>query len=149
MTDTPQPTTAGSAWAPGPGIVVLPDGRSVRCRGLRHPTPAQEPDVGYYLLDEAPAFDWPTNWIDWPDFRLPRDPERALEQLRDAHRRCVDERVELACHGGIGRTGTALAALAVFSGVDPRDAVKWVRTHYEPRAAETPWQRRWVRRLSR
>jgi len=119
----------------------------VRCRGLRHPAPTEAPDVGYYLLPAAPSFDWPTQWIDWPDFRLPRDPDQAIEQLRDLHRRCGVERVELACNGGIGRTGTALAVLAVLSGVEPRDAVRWARTHYEPRASETPWQRRWVRKL--
>ncbi|MDQ2677290.1 MAG: protein phosphatase [Actinomycetota bacterium] len=147
MTDAPQPATDGRAWPPGPGVVVLPDGRSVRCRGLRHPSPAQPPEVGFYLLSEPPSFDWATDWIDWPDFRLPKDPERAIEQLRDAHARCADERVELACNGGIGRTGTALAVLAVLSGVAPGEAVRWARTHYEPRASETPWQRRWVRRL--
>ena len=57
-----------------------------------------------------------------------------------------DERVEIACGGGTGRTGTALALLAVWGGVRPDDAVAWVRAHYRPRAAETPWQRRWVRR---
>ncbi len=148
MTDARQPTTDGPTWTPGPGVVLLPDGRSLRCRGLRHPSPTQAPDVGYYLLGEAPSFDWPSNWIEWPDFRLPADPDRAIEQLRDAHRRCAGERVELACAGGIGRTGTALAVLAILSGVQPRDAVKWVRSHYEPRASETPWQRRWVRRLA-
>lgn len=140
-------TGDGRGWGPGPGIVVLPDGRSVRCRGLRHPDPREAPDVGYYLVHEQPAFAWPTEWIEWPDFRLPKHPEHALVQLRDAHRRCADERVELACRGGVGRTGTALAVLAILSGVAPSEAVRWARTHYEPRASETPWQRRWVRRL--
>ena len=47
--------------------------------------------------------------------------------------------------GGVGRTGTALAALAVLDGLDPGRAVAWVRAHYHPRAVETPWQRRWLR----
>ena len=100
-----------------------------------------------FASDTMPA--WEVRWIEWPDFRLPRDPDSAVAALRDAHRLASSERVELACHGGIGRTGTALAVLAVLSGVEPRDAVRWTRTNYEPRAVETPWQRRWVRRMVR
>jgi protein-tyrosine phosphatase len=69
--------------------------------------------------------------------------------LREAHRRaCAGERVEVGCRGGIGRTGTALAALSILDGLDPRAAVTWVRRVYHPRAVETPWQRWWLRRVS-
>jgi protein-tyrosine phosphatase len=54
------------------------------------------------------------------------------------------ERVEVACSGGQGRTGTALACLAIIDGVLPADAVAYVRRHYNRRAVETPWQRRYV-----
>jgi protein-tyrosine phosphatase len=87
--------------------------------------------------------------VRWPDFRLPTDRDAALATLRQAHGRAATERVELACGGGIGRTGTALAVLAVLSGADPAEAVPWVRRHHHPRAVETPWQRRWVAGLSR
>jgi len=50
--------------------------------------------------------------------------------------------------GGRGRTGTALACLAVLDGVPPREAVAYVREHYEPRAAETPSRRRYVTRFA-
>jgi protein-tyrosine phosphatase len=90
---------------------------------------------------------WPAEWVRWPDFRLPADEAGALAALRDAHHRAAGERVEIACSGGVGRTGTALAVLAILSGVEPDEAVAWVRSHYTPRAVETPWQRRWVRRL--
>jgi protein-tyrosine phosphatase len=50
----------------------------------------------------------------------------------------------VACGGGIGRTGTALAALAVLDGLTPREALRWVRAGYHRRAVETPWQRRWL-----
>jgi protein-tyrosine phosphatase len=53
----------------------------------------------------------------------------------------------VACHGGVGRTGTALAALAVLDGLAPPDAVRWVRANYQERAVETPWQRWWLRRV--
>jgi len=52
--------------------------------------------------------------------------------------------VELACVGGRGRTGTALACLAVLDGVPAAEAVANVREHYDLRAVETPWQRRYV-----
>jgi protein-tyrosine phosphatase len=53
--------------------------------------------------------------------------------------------VEIACGGGKGRTGTALACLAVLDGVPPSEAVAYVRAGYHRWAVETPWQRRYVR----
>jgi len=55
--------------------------------------------------------------------------------------------VEIACAGGHGRTGTALACLAVLDGVPSREAVRYVRAHYAARAVETPGQRRFVARF--
>ena len=93
----------------------------------------------------CPAVDeWSYEWLRWPDFRLPDDPDRALGVLRIAYSRAKDDRVEIACGAGIGRTGTALAVLAVFDGVPPDDAVQWVRNNYHPRAVETRQQRRWI-----
>ncbi|TGA98824.1 protein phosphatase, partial [Streptomyces sp. MZ04] len=51
------------------------------------------------------------------------------------------------CGGGKGRTGTALACIAVLDGVPSGDAVAYVREHYAARAVETPWQRRFVTRF--
>jgi protein-tyrosine phosphatase len=103
-----------------------------------------------YLLARDPGpFAWEHRWVRWPDFRTPRSTPDALDALAEAHRRAATERVELACGGGVGRTGTALAVLAVLSGVEPADAVAWVRQRYDRRAAETPWQRRWVLRAGR
>ena len=51
-------------------------------------------------------------------------------------------------HGGRGRTGTALACLAILDGVPPyAQAVAFVREHYDPKAVETLWQRRFVERF--
>lgn len=50
--------------------------------------------------------------------------------------------------GGVGRSGTALAVLAVLSGIGPDDAVVWVREHYHRRAVETRAQRRWIAETS-
>ena len=57
------------------------------------------------------------------------------------------ERVEVACPGGRGQTGTALACLAVLDGLPGLDAIAYVRGHYDPRSVETPWQRRFVTSL--
>lgn len=128
----------------------MPDGRRVRGRGLRRPLPdGVTPDLGVYLVGRDPgSFAWEHQWIRWPDLRLPTSTDDTLDALREAHRRALDERVELACGGGVGRTGTALAVLAVWSGVPAEDAVGWVRANYLPRAVETPWQRLWVRQVA-
>jgi hypothetical protein len=57
------------------------------------------------------------------------------------------ERVEIACAGGYGRAGTALACLAVLDRLPGRRAIAYVREHYASRAVETPWQRRFITRF--
>ncbi|MET8472629.1 protein phosphatase [Streptomyces sp. NPDC006422] len=139
-------------WEPGaPGVLRLPSGRLVRGRGLRDPLPVgPAPTYGVYLLGaEPPPVDWESTWLRWPDFRLPADHARARAVLTDVWRRCAGERVELACAGGRGRTGTALACLAVLDGVPAREAVGYVREHYARGAVETPWQKRYVRKFAR
>jgi protein-tyrosine phosphatase len=134
-------------WTDGaPGVLRLPSGRLVRGRGLRRGVPdGPRPEFAVHLLGRAPEpVPWPSIWLPWPDFRLPRDPGRARAVLAGAWRRAAAERVELACGGGRGRTGTALACLAVLDGVPPGEAVGFVRAHYHRRAVETPAQRRFV-----
>ncbi|SDS43530.1 protein-tyrosine phosphatase family protein [Microlunatus soli] len=141
-----------STWdASMAGILQLPSGRLVRGRGLRRPhPPGATPEFGLYLLGKPAApMPWETRWLRWPDFRLPTDPDRARELLHEVWNRSSHERVEIACHGGHGRTGTALACLAVLDGVSAADAVTYVRDRYHPRAVETPWQRRYVARFGR
>ncbi|GAB3475030.1 protein-tyrosine phosphatase family protein [Amycolatopsis cihanbeyliensis] len=138
------------AWEPtAAGVLRLPSGRLVRGRGLRRPLPAgPEPTFALYLLGhEPPPVTWETRWLRWPDFRLPADHEATAAALREAWARAEDDRVEIACAGGHGRTGTALACLAVLDGVPGREAVGYVRKHYTRRAVETPWQRRFVNRF--
>jgi protein-tyrosine phosphatase len=131
------------------GVLRLPSGRLVRGRGLRRPMPSgPDPDFGVYLLGHRPPdVGWEHRWVPWPDFRLPRDRPRTRDVLRDAWTRSASERVEIACGGGRGRTGTALACLAVLDGVPPGDAVAYVREHYHRGAVETFWQRRYVARF--
>lgn len=140
MTDT---------WNPAdPGVLRLPSGRLIRGRGLRRPLPpgAPEPSYALYLLGgQPPPVPWEFTWIRWPDFRLPGDRPAARVALTAAWERAARERVEVACGGGRGRTGTALACLAVLDGVPAEEAVDFVRRHYDRRAVETPWQKRYVR----
>jgi hypothetical protein len=137
-------------WRAGePGILALPSGRLVRGRGLRDPMPSGHPPTfGVYLLgDKPPEFGWERRWVRWPDFRLPADPAYLCDVLIESLRRAEGERVEIACGGGRGRTGTALACLAVLDGVPAEEAVGYVRKHYHPHAVETPWQKKFVRRF--
>jgi protein-tyrosine phosphatase len=107
-----------------------------------------QPDYGLYLLGQRQQVTtWPSTWLRWPDFWLPSDPETAVDAIRDLHRRADTERVEVACGGGVGRTGTVLAACAVLDGLPPAEAVRFVRQRYHRRAVETPWQRAFLRRL--
>lgn len=135
-------------WDPeAAGVLRLPSGRLVRGRGLGKPLPAGPlPTYSVLLLGkEPPETEWESRWLRWPDFRLPSNRADAVAVLRTAWERAASERVELACGGGRGRTGTALACLAVLDGVPAEEAVAFVRSHYDRHAVETPWQRRYVR----
>jgi Protein-tyrosine phosphatase len=138
-------------WQPNlPGVVVLPSGRTLRGRALRGARPeGPEPEFGLYMVGSVSEAEvsWPVRWLAWPDFRLPTDPVDAVDAFREAHRRSASERVEVGCHGGLGRTGTALACIAVLDGVNAADAVRYIRERYDARAVETPWQRRYVHRF--
>lgn len=136
--------------------MALPSGVLVRGRALRRPLPdaATRADHALHLLSRRPAESdrgpHPATdvvWVRWPDFWLPSDRPGFAALLRVAHRRARGERVEIVCGGGVGRTGTALACLAVLDGVPADQAVAYVRDAYAPRAVETPWQRRFARRF--
>ena len=140
--------------------ISLPDGTAVRGRGRRKPLPPGPlPTYGLYLghSPDAPPRglwrrrgplwrpDWPADWIDWPDFRTPRDDESAAAAIHRAYLLARSgERVEVACVGGIGRTGTVIACMAVLAGHPVADAINWTRRHYRPRAVETRTQGRWI-----
>jgi protein-tyrosine phosphatase len=80
---------------------------------------------------------------------VPLDARDARSAFEEAHRLAVEGvRVEVACGGGRGRTGTALACVSQLGGVAAGGATAWVRRHYDAHAVETPWQRRYVRRFT-
>lgn len=138
-------------WDPNAaGVLTLPSGRLVRGRGLRRDLPAGvTPTFAVYLLGkQPPEVPWEARWLRWPDFRLPARDADARGVLAEAWERAGGDRVEVACGGGRGRTGTALACIAVLDGVPADRAVAFVREHYDPHAVETPWQRRYVRRFA-
>lgn len=126
--------------------VALPSG--LRVRGRRIADRPADPADFLLALTGGPDPPWPVRRIRWPDFRLPTDRADALAALAEGLARArAGQRVEVACRGGRGRTGTALAALAVLDGLDPAAAVPWVRRVYHCGAVETPGQARWVRGL--
>lgn len=134
-------------WDPArPGVLRLPSGRLVRGRGLLRPlTEGPSPAFGVYLLGQPPPpVPWESRWLRWPDFGLPADQDKVMPVLAEAWQRSAAERVEIACAGGRGRTGTALACMAILDGVPSPDAVAFVRDNYDQHAVETPGQRLYV-----
>jgi Protein-tyrosine phosphatase len=136
--------------------VILPDSTAVLARGrlgIVPPDRPRDPDFGLYLDErwrDDPEVSWPFRLIDWPDFGLPADEADVFEAVVDLHRRARGgELVEIACYGGVGRTGTVLGCLTVLGGVPAPEAVAWVREHYHPSAVETQAQEQLIGRFAR
>lgn len=127
--------------------VVLPDGTELTAVSFDAVDPysrAQPPDYGLYL-DHRWQPPWPHDHLDWPDFGVPDDAGHVVAALRSVLARArAGERVEVGCLGGHGRTGTALACLAILGGQPAGDAVAWVRANYCTRAVETAEQEAFV-----
>lgn len=149
--------TSAEPWPPDArGRFVLPSGAVVVGRSRRAGRGAgggagsgAEPDFELVLAGrrERERPDRPHRLVAWPDFGLPTDRADAADAFAEALARSRAERVAVSCGGGRGRTGTALACLAVLDGADPAEAVALVRRGYDRRAVETPWQARYVRRF--
>jgi hypothetical protein len=125
--------------------VTFPDGTHVRASALvERDEQCSGRDFGLYM-DRRWNPTWPAEIIDWPDLGLPADDARAAAQIRDAFSRAESGQVvEIGCAGGLGRTGTVLACMAVLAGVAATDAVSWVRQNYRVSAIETADQERWI-----
>lgn len=137
-----------------PGLLRLSSGRGVRGRATKR-APADGLETGpapefslCLAFRRPPERARSCRWLCWPDFGLPLPRAAADRLLTEAWRRSETERVEIGCRGGRGRTGTALACLAVLEGMSAAAAIDHVRRHYHPRAVEAPWQRRWVERFA-
>jgi hypothetical protein len=135
--------------------VTLPDGTSVLAQGRLGLVPSERPrppDFAVYLdwrWRNDPGVTWPWLLIDWEDFGLPVDEAAAFAAIVDVYGRArAGELVEIACYGGVGRTGTVLSCLTVLAGVPARDAVGWVRDHYHPQAVDTSDQEQLVSRFA-
>jgi protein-tyrosine phosphatase len=62
--------------------------------------------------------------VAWPNFGLPPNAAAVFDLVRRVHDHATDgELVEIACYGGVGRTGTFLSCLAIVTGIRPRSAV--------------------------
>jgi hypothetical protein len=128
-------------------IANLPDATVVYAQGrlgLVPPSRSPQPDYAVYLDQRwlaDPEVTWPYRMITWPDFGLPENEGELFDAILDIHARAkAGEIVQIACYGGLGRTGTILSCLAVCAGVQFSDAVEWVRANYDRRAVETDEQ---------
>jgi protein-tyrosine phosphatase len=127
--------------------VELPDGTRITAVSFHEPAPYERDgvtDFGLYL-DHCWEPPWPHAHVDWPDFGVPADDTTLRFALGDLLERArAGQRVEMGCHGAHGRTGTALACMAVLTGVESDRAVAWVRSQYCEEAVETPQQEAFV-----
>ena len=130
--------------------VVLPDGTQLTAASFDPVAPYardRDPDYGLYL-DSRWQPPWDHDYVDWPDFGVPANAEAVVEALRSVLERARSgQHIEVGCLGGHGRTGTALACLAVLAGYPAHDAVAWVRSSYCAEAVETPGQEAFIAAL--
>lgn len=81
--------------------------------------------------------------IAWPDYDIPALPPvfwHDLGRVLIHHNKSIS----ILCAGGHGRTGTALAILAVIMGIHKEDPVLWVRKRYCDSAVESDAQLKYV-----
>lgn len=127
--------------------VVLPDGTPLTAASFDPVAPYsrdRDPDYGLYF-DSRWQPPWDHGYVDWPDFGVPANSDGVVGALKAVLERARSgQRVEVGCAGGHGRTGTALACLAVLAGHPPLDAVAWVRASYCAEAVETPEQEAFI-----
>ena len=132
-------------------VIVLPDGTSVMACSFDPVDPYtrdRAPDYGFYL-DPRWQPPWAHDHLRWPDFGVPANTDALTEALGGLLERArADEVVEIGCLGGHGRTGTALACLAIMTGLPAPEAVAWVRSNYCPSAVESAEQEALIARIS-
>jgi protein tyrosine phosphatase len=135
--------------------VTLPDGTVWLAQGRLDLVPPQRPrnpEFALYLdsrWGDDPQVAWPFCLIGWEDFGLPVDEAELFVAIDDVYRRArAGDLVEIACYGGIGRTGTVLGCLSVLAGLSATEALSWVRTNYHSSAIETVAQEQLITRFA-
>jgi hypothetical protein len=125
--------------------VRFPNGVVVRGECLSNREANAEWRTWGLYLDAGWSPSWPAELIAWPDFGVPLSAENAAAAICRSYQRAEQgEHLEVGCAGGLGRTGTVLACLAILAGIPPAEAVAWTRVNYDPRAVETAEQEEWV-----
>lgn len=87
-------------------------------------------------------------YIDWPDMSVPK---LTVDEWRAIAKALAREKsVYVACAGGHGRTGTALAILGHFWGCLPKDMdpVDYLRKVYDGEAVETEPQGKYITEIT-
>lgn len=121
--------------------VEMQDGTKVyasSCHTRKREDPA--PDWGLYLdgMWESAGMAYT---VDWPDMRLPKRFQATALAIIDVYNKAREGMwVEVGCIGGHGRTGTALACMAVLGGMKPAEAIQHVRASYCTKTLETTEQ---------
>ena len=138
-----------STWDIDEGVVEFPSGKRIRGRSWHQPI-SEYADVSAVLTTATPeefaqrgavSMARELIYISWPDNRVPRRPRQAMTQLHELLNRAEKERIEITCGGGVGRTGTALAILAIFDGMAPDEAIAFVRSSYNEESVTEHAQR--------
>lgn len=104
------------------------------------------PDFGLYL-DSCWRPACFANVIDWADYGLPKRYDLGAYGIIDAFNKARNGLwVEVGCIGGHGRTGTALACMAILGGMTSAEAVEHVRSTYCSHTIESSsqmWYIKW------
>jgi len=84
-------------------------------------------------------------FIDWPDFGIPKNTKLAFEQISNAFHLSKTMVVEIGCIGAHGRTGTMLACMNILDrNMDPYESIIHVKENYCKHAVETSGQAMFV-----
>ncbi len=136
-------------WQLTDGVVEFPSGRRIRARSWKAPV-LQLATLSVVLTtvsetEFAGAQTFPGAkeiiMIDWPDQRLPRRSMQAVKTLQEVWQRADQELVEITCRGGVGRTGSALALIAMYEGMSSSEAIDFIRESYNNDSVTSPAQR--------